>query len=240
MMWLKGLAGARRCRPALTAIGNVQSPFLGRAILPDIHWLMTNKELEEEFHPIRIPLYKGLIGWRVFLIQPQDQVIFSDISSVEELQHLPTAQGHDWPDTKILIHNKLPVYSSPSWNGLFEMLKKGRIRYFPRSAIEIYDEFAQLSKGDIGIEETLVLRYPAAYYFFVHKDQKALGEEIEAALEHMHESGEFDQIFNRHFAYKLEDLELHKRRQILIDNPNMHPDTPSLDSHVWYGVDSQP
>jgi hypothetical protein len=206
----------------------------------DIHWLMTNSQLEEELHPVRIPLYKGLIGWRVFLIQEKDQAIFSNIQGLAELQQLSTAQGHDWPDVAILTNSNLRVYSSPSWNGLFEMLELGRIHYLPRSVIEITDELAQHPTRHFTIERELILRYPAAYYYFLHKDQQELGQKIDAALLIMQGNGEFDAIFDRYFADKVDALDLHRRRHIIIENPNMHPDTPAYDSKRWFQVDSPP
>lgn len=206
----------------------------------DIHWLMTNSELEEELHPVRVPLYKGLIGWRVFLIKEKDQAIFSNIHKLSQLQQLSTAQGHDWPDIAILTHSKLPVYSSPSWNGLFEMLELGRIQYLPRSVIEVADELAQHPQRQFSVERELILRYPAAYYFFLHKDNRELGEKIEAALISMNQNGEFDAIFNRYFADQVEALDLHRRRQLIIENPNMHADTPPQGSSLWYQVNSIP
>lgn len=35
----------------------------------DVVWTMTSEDRERNFFPIRIPIYKGLIGWRVGLIQ---------------------------------------------------------------------------------------------------------------------------------------------------------------------------
>ena len=36
----------------------------------NVVWAMTDDKREEDFLPIRIPLYKGLIGWRVLLVNP--------------------------------------------------------------------------------------------------------------------------------------------------------------------------
>ena len=71
----------------------------------DLMWTMTSIERENKLRAIRIPLVKGLMGCRIFLIRKGEQVIFEDINSVEQLKSIPVGQGRNWPDTKILKHN---------------------------------------------------------------------------------------------------------------------------------------
>lgn len=50
-----------------------------------IFWSASNTQLEEQFLPIRIPLYKGLFGHRVFLIRQDQQHKFNKIKSLNGL-----------------------------------------------------------------------------------------------------------------------------------------------------------
>jgi len=206
----------------------------------NVHWLVTNRELEEEFIPIRIPLYKGLIGWRVFFVREGSADLINRNLSLESLKGLRTAQGHDWPDFQILQANGFKTYKSASWEGLFEMLKRGRIDYLPRSAVEIADEAEAMTALNITIEDDLILRYPLAYYFFVNKSYPDLAKAIQVGLEKLIANGIFEQEFNQRFAKKLTDLHLHSRRIIDIENPYIRNDLLPTNKSLWYQVTSEP
>lgn len=107
----------------------------------DVVWSMTSIEREERLLPIGIPIYKGLIGWRLLLVQQNKTARFQQIDNLEQLHSLTAGQGHDWPDTTILRKNGLKVYGASSYEGLFKMLAMGRIDYFPRSLIETWNEY---------------------------------------------------------------------------------------------------
>ena len=135
----------------------------------DIIWSMTSIEREKKLTPIRIPLYKGLIGSRLLLINTKDKSKFRDIHSKKDLLQFYAGQGHDWPDTYILKNNDLPVVTSANYEGLFGMLLLDRFDYFPRSIIEIWDEAQAHISDEIIVEPNLIIQYPTASYFFVNK-----------------------------------------------------------------------
>ncbi len=93
---------------------------------------MTSPEREQHVWPIRIPIYKGLLGYRVFIIREEDQPIYAAINNLEELKKLSAIQGHDWPDCEILESNGFKLYRSPNYRGIFSMLRLKRADYFPR------------------------------------------------------------------------------------------------------------
>src|SRR5690625_967009 len=158
----------------------------------DIHWLHTNRQRETRLRPIRIPLLKGMIGWRLLLIPEQAQERFSAITHVDQLRKLRTVQGHDWPDALILQHNGFSVIRSANWEGMFRMLALGRVDYFPRGATEVHSEIAQFPDHGLAVEQSLVLHYPSAYYFFVARDNDELAEVIEKGLNVDIVNGSFD------------------------------------------------
>lgn len=45
---------------------------------------MTTKEREEKLLPIRIPVYKGLCGYRIFIINRKDQKKFAKVKRKEQ------------------------------------------------------------------------------------------------------------------------------------------------------------
>ena len=77
----------------------------------DLTWSVTTVEREQNLTPIRIPIYQGFIGWRVFVINKNNQEKFSAIDNVEQLSKRLAIQRFDWPDYQILslIHISEPT-----------------------------------------------------------------------------------------------------------------------------------
>ncbi|HMW49712.1 MAG TPA: diguanylate cyclase, partial [Cellvibrionaceae bacterium] len=161
----------------------------------DVHWMNTTAEREHELLPVRIPLCKGVIGWRAFFIRPEDQARFDKINVINDLRPFIFVQGHDWADSDILQKNGFLVERSPNWAGLFKMVAMGRAQLFPRSIFEIIAEHKEPSSQGLVIEKNLLLRYPAAYYFFVAKNNPRLKSALERGLMKSVEDGSFDQWF---------------------------------------------
>ena len=94
-------------------------------------WTMTTREREADLLPIRIPIYKGLISWRVFLVRADQRDLLAGVTRREQLEALRMGQRHDWPDTDILRANGLTVVTTPGYENLFRMLDAGRFELFP-------------------------------------------------------------------------------------------------------------
>ena len=200
----------------------------------DIHWLHTNAQLETQLLPIRIPLYKGLIGWRLMLVRKEDENLLKGISSVEGLRQYPLLQGLDWPDTPILQASGFNVESSTDFRNLFRMLRHERADLFPRSIIEIWGELDSLPSLNLTVDPFLTLHYPTAYYFFVAKDNKKLRDALELGLRRAIASGAFEQHFQSYFSEVIKKANLGNRNLISIKNPNLPPLTPLLQKDLWF------
>lgn len=197
----------------------------------NVHWLHTNAERESDLLPIKVPLFKGLIGWRLFLISEGQQRRFTRIREVNQLKKLIAGQGHDWPDTRILKQNGFEVEVSMKWESLFKMLSLHRTDYFPRSIVEIDREKRIFSDLNLEVEQTLALHYPAAYYFFVSKEHPELAEVIYRGLMLSVEDGTFDRHFNEHFGEFIQRANLNGRRVFELKNSDLSFPT---DPRFWY------
>lgn len=202
--------------------------------LYDIHWMNTNATRESVLRPIRVPLFKGLIGWRLLMVRQEDRDRFANISSLEPLRELKTVQGHDWPDSDILQENGLPVIRTPHWEGMFKMLYAGRVDYFPRSVVEVWHEQKTFSELNLVVDPHVALVYPSAYYFFVHQDNAPLANAIERGLLLAIEDGSFDRVLMAHFGDSLEKARLNERTIIRLRNPLITPQTPLDRPELWY------
>lgn len=201
----------------------------------DLFWASTSIEREQLLHPIRIPLIKGLMGYKVMLIHAQDQPRFSAVKNLQQLRKLRAGSGADWPDTSILLANGINVVGSSNYESLYKMLAARRFDFFPRGANQILSELRHNADKNIVVEKELVLVYPSPVYFFVKKDNERLAARIEQGLTAMMEDGSFDRYFRHHplIVETISKLNLHERRVIRIHNPLLPADAPREDPESW-------
>jgi hypothetical protein len=200
----------------------------------DVVWTMSSPEREQKLLPVRIPIDRGLIGWRLLLINQQDQLQFQQLRTAEQLKALKTIQGLDWPDYQILQTNGFRISSSASYQGMFKMLKVKRIDYFPRSVTELPTEIAALSQSDFVAAPKWVLYYPAALYFFVNKNNTVLAQHLEQGLRLAIADGSMKQLFLQHFGAALQQAALPERTVLRLDNPLLTPETPLSELELWF------
>jgi len=200
----------------------------------DVVWTFTTPEREKDLLPIRIPIDRGLLGWRLILIKSTDADQFARFDNVEQLRVLRVGQGHDWPDFPILRANGFNVSPSSSYQGLFVMLERGRIRYFPRSLTEIDSEVQAHQKLGLAVAPRWVLHYPAPLYFFVQKEKSSLASAIERGLLIAMKDGSMRQLFMQHFGATIKQAKLNQRSVIQLNNPYLTVETPLQRSEFWF------
>lgn len=200
----------------------------------DLLWTMTSKERERQLLPVRIPLYKGLIGWRIALLGKDRSQLLAKVRTVEELRAFRAGQGHDWPDVDILRAAGQTVVTSSDYEPLFSMLNQQRFDYFPRGVIEIESEYLAHRDDGISIDPYVLIHYPTAFYFFVAPDNKPLARLLETGLERAIADGSFDRLFRQFHAGALRRLQLDKRVIIHLGNPLLPAETPLQRQELWY------
>ncbi len=148
-----------------------------------VSWAGTDKRLEEELTPIRIPLLMGLLGNRVSIIHKKNLDKFTDITQ-SQLQELVACQGQDWGDTDILEANNFKVIRVARFDLMFKMLNQHRCDYFPRAIFEGYNELAVAQKQypDLVMFDDVILEYKFPLYYFVHKENTALATQLTFGL----------------------------------------------------------
>lgn len=203
----------------------------------DVIWTMTNPEREELLLPIRIPVDRGLIGWRLALLNAQHAQLLGGVKDQTSLSKYKAGQMHDWPDTALLRANGLNVEASPTYEGLFKQLASNRIDYFPRSVMEVRNELKAHESMPLVLDEAVMIRYPAAYYFFVSKKRPDLGADLNKGLEAAIADGSFAKLFKRHMLPLLEGLKLNKRTVIMLKNPTLPAATPMARRELWFELD---
>lgn len=201
----------------------------------NVVWSMTDQVREKDLLPIRIPIYKGLIGWRVFLINKQVSDSLGGISTLDELRQFKAIQGYDWPDTKILQSNGFDVVTSKEYQALFSMLSQARGDFFPRSLVEVWSEVdGENVDEDLLVESQFGVRYPTAMYYFVNKRNVTLANLIEKGLEKALANGKFDELFAQVHRPSLERANMDNRVFFELDNPLLPETTPLERKELWY------
>ncbi len=201
----------------------------------DVMATMTSTEREEMLLPIRIPLDKGLIGWRLALLKGERREVFRSVKNLADLSLFQAGQGRNWPDTDVLRWNGLQVDGSSSYGSLFNMLAAGRFDYFPRSIKEIWTE--QLHHPNLVVDPYVVIRYPAAEYFFVNRNNRRLAEAIRTGLEAAIADGSFDELFYEKFLESIVRARLSQRVVIELSNPFMSNATPLARKELWFRME---
>ena len=201
----------------------------------DIMWTATSQELENTLLPVRIPLYKGLLGHRILLIREGDQARFDQVRTLDDLRRIPIGQGTFWTDTKILEANGLKVVKAAKTQSLFFMLDGGRYDGFPRGVFEPFGEVVGHPNLKLTVEKHLMLVYKMPYYFFVSPNNKQLGSDLELGLNRAIADGSFEKVFlsspNVQEAIQKGDL---KNRLIFnLNNPGLPKETPVDRAELW-------
>lgn len=200
----------------------------------DVLWTVTSHEREKGMLAVHVPLLKGLMGYRVFLIRNNEQPLFDKINSLEQLKTLVAGQGEHWPDTAILQHNNLPTQVALD-SSLHEMLERGRYDYFPRAITEVMTESHHYD--NLVIEKTILLKYLSPIFYFVNKDNELLARRIEKGLLKLLENGKFEQHLyqTRNVGQLLKRLDIGNRKVFYLASPLATNKTKSLlnNKNLW-------
>ena len=202
----------------------------------DVYWTMTSKERESKLMPIRVPLLKGLLGFRIFIIRKGDQEKFDKVKNLKDLETLTAGQGHDWPDTEILKNNGVNVIEVTDYHSIFTMLQKHRVDYFPRGLNEPWGEIEVHKDKDFTVEKKLMFYYPAPIYFFVNPENQQLAERIEKGLWIAINDGSFDKLFKDYpgRAEVFQKANIKERIIFKFNNPLLTPETPLENEILWF------
>lgn len=196
----------------------------------DLMWTMTNSEREKIMLPIRIPLLKGLMGCRLLIINKNKKNIFEKINDVKDLKKLTAIQGHDWPDTDILIANGFKVEKATNYEGMFQMVESGRGDYFPRAIIEPFEELKLRPDLNLIVEEKIMLYYFSPIYFFTNINKPELKKRIEEGLKIAIADGSFDKLFYNHPSNKavFDKINFKNMKVFKLNNPFLSEETKKI------------
>lgn len=215
---------------------------LERGELVNLSAKASQSEWEKRLTPIRIPIDKGVGGYRVFHIRAQDQSRFDQQQSVNDLKRLRVGVQLGWSSLPVYRAQGFTMVTGNNYNGLFGMLSADRFDYLPRGLEEIFIEhdLHKVRYPDLAVEAHLLLYYPFPKYFFVSPNTPELAERIRSGLLALIADGSFDQLFYAHHAELLKRAKLCQRRVFQVANPELGEGTPYPIDKYWYDPQREP
>ncbi len=205
-----------------------------------VMWAATDQTLEQDLLPVRIPILKGFLGHRIFLIHKGDQAKFDRIQTLQELKQIKLGQGTTWADTQILKANGLNVVTTQKFAGLMYMLDGGRFDAFPRGVQEPWSEVNFAPGLELDVEKRIMLVYKMPMYFFTSRSNIKLAQDLALGLNRAIADGSFDKVFFNDPSIRsaLEKADLKNRVIFHLDNPSLSKETPVDRPELWLDVNS--
>ena len=207
----------------------------------EIHiiWRSTTRDLEDELLPIRIPIYKGLMGLRVLLLDDDNTRLLQPIQQLTELRRFIPVQGYNWPDTKVLQANGFEVTTAANLRQMYSILSSDGPNFSPRSIIDVWDEVSSPAfPSSLKVEPHLALYYPSATYFFVHRKNLILANLVRSGLEQALAQGVFDKLFLSVHKELMESANIDGRTLFELENPELPESTPLHRRELWFRMPS--
>ena len=206
----------------------------------NVLWTMNSKAREDNLHLIRVPILKGLMGYRLLVIRKVDEAKFTNINTKEDLLKLSAGQGMHWPDTDILRANEFRLVEAMAKENLYKMLAAKRFDFFPRGIVEVGLEEDLIQKQNLMVEPHLLLHYPADIFFFVSKKNTELAMRLEKGWAIIQKNGEFEKFFLNAARVKsaIDILQQRKRTIIELENPFLLDEALLKAPGFWFDINA--
>lgn len=206
----------------------------------DIFHGLSTPEYEQEFIPVYIPIYRGMMGMRLAILHASKRNIFKHVKNINDLKKYTAGQGRFWADSKILEANDIPLVKELKYENLFRMLEAERFDYFPRGIHEPWAEIKRWDHLSLQVDPYLLLWYKVPFYFFVHKSNQKLANHLTEQLEAMIADGSYDELFfkDSDIQMALNNAHIDQRVIIKMDNPFLSDKTPIHRDELWFDLNT--
>jgi hypothetical protein len=174
-----------------------------------------------EVIPVPIDILKGLLGYRICLINDKVPAGIEEAVKTGSLLSLKIGLGELWEDKKIYQNNKINTISGSNFTRLFDMLESQRFSCLPFGADEVQSIYND-KKGQypfLAIDTQLLIYYEFPTYLYVSKKAPELAQRIQSGLNKMQETGEFERLYKQYHPQDLSSLNLSSRKVICLKSP---------------------
>ncbi|WP_438362510.1 hypothetical protein [Paraburkholderia caribensis] len=206
----------------------------------NLHWTSMGAQTERGLNVVHIPIHRGLIGYRVFVIRRDRQADFDGIDTLDDLRSMMGVQGLGWIDTDIMRNAGLSVQTTSTYETIFKMVEGRRVDYFPRGVIEAYPEVEsrKATEPDLAVERRLLLAYRSDFLFYVSPNHGRLAATIARGFASAWRDGSYLKLFNTHpyIQNALRLAKLKERKIIRIENPFLSDEDRAIPEMYWIQV----
>ena len=202
----------------------------------NVYFALTRSDMEEIAIPIRIPVRRGIVNYRLLLIKRGTENFFSNVNTLDDLKKIRVGVDTAWAAHKTLLYHGFNIIPVADYDSMFNMLARKRFEYIPRAPNEIFDEIERHPGEfyDFIIEPTLAIYMPSATYVFVSKEFPRIADRLKEGLELMVKNGDLLKIFHTFFYDSILKANIKNRKIINIVNPYLPETVPVDDSTLWF------
>lgn len=201
-------------------------------------WASTGHEVEEGLRAVRIPIFKGLTGYRLLVVRSGDLARFADVKTPDDLRKLRVGVGETWGDRLVFEAARLPV-TLTAFSNMWVLLESERFDYF---TLGLHEPWFGLSKyeGDLAVVPELMIAYRMATYFYVSGENEELYQLLLSTMEAAIDDGAYDALFHRIDMIQRAAIKAKpsSRHTIYLSNPHMPDDTPIRKQKYWIDMES--
>lgn len=197
---------------------------------------ITTFKREAAYIPIRIPILKGLLSYRLMLVNKSVLNKFGSTMTLKKLKQFRVGLLDKWVTSKILQQHTFNIMLMEDESSLFRMLAANRYDYTVRGVNEIFTDLDVHipNDTDLAIVSNIGLYIKSPNYFFISKRHPKLAKRLEKGLELILKNGQFDQIFYKWHQKSIDEANLKQRTFINIDNPLLPSGTPVDRPELWF------
>ena len=198
----------------------------------DLEFMSTTASREKAMIPIKVPIYRGIIGLRLILATPSRAAKLSKMKELDDLRSFTGGHGTHWGDVGVYDANDLGVITNVHYESLFKMLIEGRFDYFHRGVNEVWEELGRYSEKLI-VVDNVMLYYPHPVYYFVSKYRPSLAHSLARGLKMAMEDGSYKQLFLKYHQVEIRKANFGRRNLIVLNNPVVPEGTAEIDTSWW-------
>ena len=211
----------------------------------DIDWLGATKDIESRVTPILYPIFRGLLGYRIFITNKETSKTLKRGMPFDELKNYNLIQGQGWGDVAILKDGGFSqVRTIANFENIFNMIDLTRVDLFPRAIIEPYGELRSRCNLDnkyvctdknMRIDDKLLLIYKLPMLYFVSPERQDIIKLLNTAFEEHY--NDYLTFFNNHPLIK-DALSKLKGRSIyhIKENSSLSEETNMIADKYWLNL----
>lgn len=171
---------------------------------------------------IPVPTFLGASDYRICFGRAALKGAASRIRSLQDLRDYTFAHGQGWADTAVLRANSLRVVEVQRIDSIFRMMSLGRVDLFCRNLLEVLPELS-MAPPDVAVLDGFLLKYAAPHYLYVHQQDRALADVLQAGLTTALKDGSAQALLMRHLKPSQQRFNLKSRRVIAMEGGVDYP-----------------